>query len=168
MNKKRRLELMTLGGNVKPYIEIEICPNSDIYVNMLGQDVNGTSYLVSAQVPSPIRGGGGNTNTYGILKIIYDMLDPNILSFDDPEAERIFDKMSKSLTKSKIKLLDDRARTGAHIEEMRTKRSLEFFHKSAKAIKKESERVEQGRRKTKAFVILERERRAINYRSKTN
>ena len=128
MNEKRKLELMALEGNVKPYLEIEYCPNGDIYVNMFGQDERGTPYRVSAQVPSPIRGGGGNINTYKVLMKIYEILesDRNAIYFDDLETRKLLDKMAKSLDKGRRDLLNDRARTGVIIEKNRRERAMKF------------------------------------------
>lgn len=73
MGEKRKLKLSPLEGNIDAYLQIETLESGDMYVTMLGQDTEGVSHCISAQIPNPIN-GGGNLDDYKILGKIYDIL----------------------------------------------------------------------------------------------
>lgn len=78
MNKMeiRKLKLNALEGSFGCSLEIEPIENRDIVVRMTGQDTKGKVYCVSAQIPSPIS-GGGDLNNYKTLVKIYDAMKLN-------------------------------------------------------------------------------------------
>ncbi len=67
---KKRIELLACEGSDKCYLEIERLENGDIFAEMKGQITKGETYIIRAQQPNPITGGGNFEN----YKKLLDML----------------------------------------------------------------------------------------------
>lgn len=77
MTEKRTLNLLALTGDAEARLEVEVMPNSDIYVGMKGQNTEGKSYYVQAQMPNPVN-GGGDSKAYYTLTEIFNLLEKTI------------------------------------------------------------------------------------------
>lgn len=68
-----RLDLMSLEGNVKSFLEVELLESGDLCVEMRGQNINKEIHHILAQIPNPIN-GGGNIEEYKILMEVYNTI----------------------------------------------------------------------------------------------